>query len=96
MPELEKPVSPPPVLVTALEVRGISQPLAELGESNVSGLVLPPNQNQLRIGFVGLGRNTEDATHPSSTFFSKVSFMALLTAGPSTCAWSGIRTRASL
>jgi len=54
-PELDEPVSGPPVLVTGLEVRGVSQPLAELGESTVSGLVLQPHQNQLRIDFVGLG-----------------------------------------
>ena len=55
MPEPEERLSPPPVLVTGLEVRGVSQPLAELGASTVSGLVLQPNQNQLRIDFVGLG-----------------------------------------
>jgi ligand-binding sensor domain-containing protein/signal transduction histidine kinase len=55
VPELEQPASPPPVLVTGLEVRGVSQPLAELGESTVSGLVFQPNQNQLRLDFVGLG-----------------------------------------
>lgn len=55
VPELDEPVSAPPVLVTRLEVRGAARPLAELGESAVSGLVLQPNQNQLRIDFVGLG-----------------------------------------
>jgi hypothetical protein len=40
MPELDEPASPPPVLVTGLEIRGVSQPLAELGENSISGLVL--------------------------------------------------------
>jgi ligand-binding sensor domain-containing protein len=55
IPELDEPVSPPPVLISGIEVRGVSQPLAELGESTVSGLVLRPNENQLRLDFVGLG-----------------------------------------
>jgi ligand-binding sensor domain-containing protein len=55
VPEPDRPVLPPPILVTGLQVRGVSRPLAEFGESTVSGLVLQPNQNQLRIEFVGLG-----------------------------------------
>jgi Y_Y_Y domain len=54
VPELDRPLLPPPILVTGLQVRGVSQPLAELGQTSVSGLVLQPNQNQIRIDFVGL------------------------------------------
>jgi signal transduction histidine kinase len=54
-PELEKPVSPPPLVITGLQIRGAVRPLAELGESSISGLVLRPDQNQLQIDFVGLG-----------------------------------------
>jgi ligand-binding sensor domain-containing protein/signal transduction histidine kinase len=55
VPEFEKPVSPPPVLITGLQIRAVSRPLAEFGQSTVSGLVLQPDQNQLRLDFVGLG-----------------------------------------
>ena len=54
-PALEELGSPPPVLVTGLDVRGIPQPLAELGEDTISGLVFQPGQNQVRIDYVGLG-----------------------------------------
>jgi signal transduction histidine kinase/streptogramin lyase len=55
VPEPEGPASPPPVFIMGLQVRGASRPLAEFGQSTVSGLVLQPNQNQLRLDFVGLG-----------------------------------------
>ena len=38
-----------------LQVLGVAQPLAEFGQSALSGLILQPNQNQLRLDFVGLG-----------------------------------------
>jgi hypothetical protein len=55
VPELEGPAGPPPVFIMGLQVRGIARPFAELGQANVSGLVLQPNQNQLRFDFVRLG-----------------------------------------
>jgi two-component sensor histidine kinase len=55
IPEREKPAAPPPVVITGLQTRGISLPWAEFGQQTVSALVLPPNQNHLRIDFVGLG-----------------------------------------
>jgi ligand-binding sensor domain-containing protein/signal transduction histidine kinase len=55
VPEPDRPASPPPVFVTELQVRGTSRPLAELGQAKVTDLVLQPNQNQVRIDFVGLG-----------------------------------------
>jgi ligand-binding sensor domain-containing protein len=54
-PELERAAAPPPVHIIGLQVQGVAQPLAEFGQSAVSGLVLQPNQNQLRLDFVGLG-----------------------------------------
>jgi ligand-binding sensor domain-containing protein/signal transduction histidine kinase len=54
-PEIEKPAAPPPVHIIGLQVHGVAQPLAEFGQTAVSGLVLQPNQNQLRLDFVGLG-----------------------------------------
>ncbi len=55
VPEPDRPESPPPILIAGLLVRGVSQSLAEFGQSTVSGLILQPNQNQLRLDFVGLG-----------------------------------------
>jgi ligand-binding sensor domain-containing protein/signal transduction histidine kinase len=55
IPELEKPAAPPPVLIMGIHVQGVAQPIAEFGQSAVSGLVLRPNQNQLLIDFVGTG-----------------------------------------
>src|SRR5258706_2450613 len=46
---------PPPIMISGLRIAGDSQPISALGETEVSGLVLSPNQNQLSIDFVGLG-----------------------------------------
>jgi ligand-binding sensor domain-containing protein/signal transduction histidine kinase len=54
-PKPDRPDSPPPVRITGLQVRGVSQPMAILGEMNLPRLVLGPNQNQLRLDFTGLG-----------------------------------------
>src|SRR5256885_16852292 len=43
------------ILISALRIAGNSQPISALGETEVSGLVLNPSQNQLSIDFVGLG-----------------------------------------
>jgi two-component sensor histidine kinase len=42
-------------LISGLRIAGNSQPISALGETEVSGLVLNPAQNQLSIDFVGLG-----------------------------------------
>jgi len=55
IPEPDGPTSPPPVFITGIQVRSIPQPLAEVGETHVRHLVLRPNQNQVRLDFVGLG-----------------------------------------
>ena len=54
-PQPDRPNSPPPVFITGLQVRGVSRPLAALGQTNLSGLILRPSQNQVRLDFVGLG-----------------------------------------
>jgi len=46
--------SAPPIRITGLRVRGVAQPLSELGESNHLGLVLEPSQNQIDIDFASL------------------------------------------
>ena len=47
--------SPPPILISGLRIAGDVQAISALGETEVSGLVLNPTQNQLSIDFVGLG-----------------------------------------
>jgi ligand-binding sensor domain-containing protein/signal transduction histidine kinase len=55
VPEPERPRSPPRVLLKALRIRGESYRISELGECDVAGLELRPQQNQVQIDFVGLG-----------------------------------------
>jgi ligand-binding sensor domain-containing protein/two-component sensor histidine kinase len=55
IPGPDSPQQQPPILISGLRIAGDSQPISALGESEVSGLVLNPNQNQLSIDFVGLG-----------------------------------------
>ena len=53
VPTVDRPQSPPPVLVTGLSVGGVAQAISDLGQSAVSGLRLP--QRPLRVDYVGLG-----------------------------------------
>jgi two-component sensor histidine kinase len=55
IPGPDPPPSPPPILISGLRIAGDVQPISALGETEVSGLVLNPTQNQLSIDFVGLG-----------------------------------------
>jgi ligand-binding sensor domain-containing protein/signal transduction histidine kinase len=52
-PELEPQQSPPPVLISGLHIAGVAQTISELGQQQLSGLELGPNQNQLQIDFFG-------------------------------------------
>jgi ligand-binding sensor domain-containing protein/signal transduction histidine kinase len=54
MPQPDEQQSPPPVYITGLRVTGIAQSIADLGETDVRGLVLGPSQNHLQIDFAGL------------------------------------------
>ena len=53
VPTVDRPQSPPPVLVTGLSVGGVAQAISDLGQSAVPGLRLP--QSPLRVDYVGLG-----------------------------------------
>jgi ligand-binding sensor domain-containing protein/signal transduction histidine kinase len=55
IPEREVPQPLSPVLIGGLRIAGIRQPLSELGEAEVAGLELEPDQNQLQIEFFGVG-----------------------------------------
>lgn len=45
---------PPSILIGALRIAGVQQPLSELGETSLSGFDLEANQNQLQLDFFGL------------------------------------------
>jgi len=55
VPMPDRPAVAPPILVTAVRVSGVPQPLSALGERDVSLPDLAPGRNQLQIDFVGLG-----------------------------------------
>ena len=55
IPGPDPPQQQPPILISGLRIAGNSQPISALGETEVSGLVLNPTQNQLSIDFFGLG-----------------------------------------
>jgi ligand-binding sensor domain-containing protein/two-component sensor histidine kinase len=50
----------PSVLISGFKVDGIPQPLSVLGESQISGLTLDTDQNQLEINFSALSLNSGD------------------------------------
>jgi len=63
IPEPDHQPSPPSVLIAGLRVEGEAQPISDLGESALSGLVLGPNQNQLQIEFIGLSFGIGEIVH---------------------------------
>lgn len=58
MPHQDSPGPEPPIVINELRAAGEAYPISALGETAVSGLVLEPHQNQLRIGFLGLSFGT--------------------------------------
>ncbi|MBV9956784.1 MAG: hypothetical protein JO360_00120 [Acidobacteria bacterium] len=54
-PEQEPEQAAPPVLISGLRIAGVPQFISELGQQQLGGLELGPNQNQLQIDFFGLG-----------------------------------------
>ncbi len=47
-----------PILISGVRVNGIAHHISELGETEISKLVLGPDQNQVQIDFVGLDFGT--------------------------------------
>lgn len=45
---------PPPIRITDVRIRGVAYPVSELGEMNLSGLVLDPDQNAIQIDFASI------------------------------------------
>jgi ligand-binding sensor domain-containing protein/two-component sensor histidine kinase len=54
VPEPDQPEPPPPIWIHEIRIAGVSHSAFELGETEVSELVLEPNQNHLQIDFFGL------------------------------------------
>ena len=54
IPQPEQPSAPPPVSLSELFIDGQSYPLSALGEQAVTGLVLEPGQNDIRLTYFGL------------------------------------------
>jgi ligand-binding sensor domain-containing protein/signal transduction histidine kinase len=61
VPEPETAQLPSPVLIGGLRIAGIRQPFSELGEAQVAGLELEPNQNQIQIDYFGVGFEVGEA-----------------------------------
>ena len=55
VPKPDRPQAPPPIFIGGLRITGVEQTLSDLGEAKLSGFELGPSQNQIEIGFLGLG-----------------------------------------
>lgn len=53
-PQPDRPPRTPPIRITRIRIRGVDYPISELGETDLPGLVLAPNENQLQIEFSSL------------------------------------------
>jgi ligand-binding sensor domain-containing protein/signal transduction histidine kinase len=62
-PEADRARAAPPVLISGIRIRGVARALSDLGEANVSGLSLQPDQNQIQIDFLGFGFGLGEQLH---------------------------------
>jgi signal transduction histidine kinase len=61
IPQPERAVSPPPILITAFHIGGVPYPVPELGTAYLSGLQAGASRNNIQIDFVGLGSGVGEA-----------------------------------
>jgi ligand-binding sensor domain-containing protein/signal transduction histidine kinase len=54
LPEVERPLSRPPILITALRIKGAPAQVSEFGDLNLAGLELPPDRNDIEIEYVSI------------------------------------------
>ena len=54
MPEEDRTLAPPTILISQVRIAGVQQTLSNLDDTDASGLVLSPERNQVQIDFVGL------------------------------------------
>jgi signal transduction histidine kinase/ligand-binding sensor domain-containing protein len=59
-PTPERPAAPPPVVIGAVRIDGVAEPISALGEQEVVLADFGPDQNQVQIDFVGLGFGSGD------------------------------------
>ncbi|HKG20414.1 MAG TPA: ATP-binding protein, partial [Blastocatellia bacterium] len=50
----ERDISPPPIFIDDLSIAGVTYRVSPLGEKEISGLEIGPNQNQIQIDFFGM------------------------------------------
>lgn len=50
-PQPDQPEPAPPIVISALRIRGERRPIAAAGETKIAGLVLGVNQNQVQVDF---------------------------------------------
>jgi two-component sensor histidine kinase len=54
-PEPDRPVAaPPPIRITKVRIRGTPYPASELGETDLSGVALQPDQDEVQVEFASL------------------------------------------
>ncbi len=61
LPQPEHRVTPPPILISAVNVAGVPRPLSALGESTVSLRQLDTSQNNIQIDFFGIDVRSNEA-----------------------------------
>lgn len=54
MPTVENASAPPPIFLDRISVSGKPRPVSELGESEIAGLELAPDENQIRMEFFAI------------------------------------------
>lgn len=59
-PEPDSPPAPAQLKIIGLRIRGLTQSISDLGETTISGLTLPSQNNQVQIDFTGLGFSSGD------------------------------------
>ncbi|MFZ1700811.1 MAG: ATP-binding protein [Pyrinomonadaceae bacterium] len=57
-PRLEEPDQPPPIFIDAISVNGIERGISALGETELVGIELAPDERQIKIQFFGLSFST--------------------------------------
>jgi len=63
VPDAVRASSPPPILIAGMRIGGVARALSDLGEGAVSGILVPPDQNQIEIEFVGLSSDVGELLH---------------------------------
>jgi ligand-binding sensor domain-containing protein/signal transduction histidine kinase len=60
-PEADRTPLPPPVFIGGVRIAGKQQPVSALGETEIAGLTLEPDQSNIQIDFYGLNLTSGDS-----------------------------------